>query len=231
MEGRIMKNAKFVAVALLLVLLVGCASSVTKSEVDREYMARYNYGQRVGLWFVDRFNDIFDTFQVDLMFGATPTWPLINARVTKFLQLGMGWFDGTRIGLRPRAFGVWQEQRQEYGFGPIYWISIKREPISGLPAMFDHSYEYTGWDIMEKPNWKEGNGGVLDVGATVFIVVIGAHANIATFETLECIIQFIPVDLILFICNYPQPVLDFMKDDTYNQLKMQIEAEKGLDKK
>ena len=224
-----MKNAKFVALALLLVLAVGCASSVAKSEVDREYTSRYNYGQRLGLWFVDRFNDIFDTVQVDLMFGASPTWPLINARVTKFVQLGMGWFDGTRVGLRPRAFGVWTERRKEYGFGPMYWIELERDPFSGLPAMFDHSYEYTGWDILEKPSWKEGNGGVLDVGATVFVVVIGLHANVATFETLECAIQLVPIELVLYLFNYPQPIFDFMKDDTYNKVKMEIEAEQGLD--
>ena len=27
------------------------------------------------------------------MFGASPTWPLLNARVTKFLQVGMGLFQ------------------------------------------------------------------------------------------------------------------------------------------
>ena len=224
-----MKNAKFVALALLLVLMVGCVSNVTKSEFDREYRTQYNYGQRLGLWFVDRFNDITDMVQLELMVGAVPTWPLINVRATKFVQVGMGWFDGYRMGFRPRSVGVMRETRKEYGVGALYWVEMKRETVSGVAATFDQDYEYAGWDILEKPFAKEGNGGVLDIGATVYVVAIGLHANIATFETIESALQLcIPLDLILVLCNYPEPVLDFMKDDRYNNRKREFEEKEGI---
>ncbi len=224
-----MKNGKILALVLCL-LIAGCASNVVKSEVDREYRSRYDYGERVGLWFVDRFNDFFDIFQADLSFGPglSPTWPLVNVHATEFAEAGVGWFEGTKVGLKERSFGVWEEKRKEYGLGPFYSLDVHRVPVAGTKHIFDQAYDYTGWDLLEAPTSKEDERHWLDFGAGVHLLVLGADVNFGTFEAADFILGLNPIELLLRLFNYDQPITDFMHDDTWSRVRTELEKTKGL---
>ena len=224
-----MKIAKVLALVLGL-FLASCASSTVKSEVDREYQSRYSYGGRVGNWFLDRWFDLTDVVQADISFGQglQPTWPLVNVHVTEFAQIGMGWSDTTRVGLKERAFGVWDERRKEYGLGPFYHLDIDREASFGTELVFAHNYQYTGWDLLEDPVWKEHERDWFDVGAAVHFVVIGAQVNFATFEAADFIFGLNPLGLILTLFNYNDPIWDFMDDDRYSRVEAELMRERGL---
>jgi hypothetical protein len=229
MEGRIMNNAKLLAIALALLILTGCVSNVVKSEVDREFQSRYDYGERIGVWFVDRFNDLFDVVQVDLSIGAGLGYgALLNAHVTDFGQVGAGWFEGTKVGLKERAFGVWEEKRTEYGLGPFYHYEVARTPVFGTTRAFDHAYDYTGWSIMEDPAWKEDETHWSDVGAAAHFLVLGAEVNVGVFEAFDFVFGFEPISFILRFFDYHHPYTDFQGDDTWNQVRAELEEEKGL---
>lgn len=216
-----MKNAKFTAL-LVGLLLAGCASDVVHNEVEREYRERHSYGARIGLWFVDRFNDLTDVAQVDLSFGASPTWPLVNAHITEFGEAGLGYFRGTRIGWKERSLGVWEEERSEYGVGPFYYTEIKRTTTAGTKFAWDHDWEYAGFAFADGGG-KPAETDLLDVGGLFHFIAIGASANISTFEVFDFVLGFEPIEFILLLTTATsETYVDFMKDDNFARLRQEM---------
>jgi len=88
-------------------------------------------------YFLSRWYDLVDI--VDFSFGAGPGF-LVNARATKFFQVGFGYSDAYRVGFRGRSAGIWREKRLEGGISILYYQKIKRERVTGWVENFrsDH---------------------------------------------------------------------------------------------
>ena len=221
MEGSTMKNAKLTAL-LICLLLASCASDVVHNEVEREYREQHGYGARVGLWFVDRFNDLFDVAQVDLSFGVSPTWPLINAHITEFGEVGLGYFQGTRIGWKERSVGVWHEERSEYGVGPFYYTKISRRTEAGTKFAWDQDWEYSGMAFADGGG-KAAETDLLDVGGVVHLIAVGVSANFSTFEAIDFILGCEPIEFILLLTTVTsETYVDIMQDDNFSRLRAEM---------
>lgn len=243
MEGKIMKSAIVLALGFCL-LGAGCVTNNVVTEVDREYQARYSYAERVGLWFLDRLNDAADVFQASVTTGFGG--PLFNIHVTEVAQIGLGWFEGTRLGYEERAFGIWEEKRGEYGLGPMYYVNLERKAVAGtaFPLLvppwlgfdfyptnvFKHDYKYTGLDIVEKPVWKEDQH-YSSVGFRFHLFLVGLSANLNVAELVDWFLGWNPVGLILTLCDYHQLPWDVMHDGTWFELKDELERERNLEEK
>ncbi len=237
-----MKSATMLALAVCL-LTAGCVTSNVMTEVDREYESRFGYFERVGTWFVDRINDAGDVVQVTGTYGFGL---LANIHFTELGQLGIGWFEGGSISWEERAFGVYRNHRSEYGVGPYYYIDVERKCVAGgiwplipfFPSFrmyptyaFRHDYSYSGLDILEKPVWKEDDGHYANVGFRFHLFCVGAEIDWSLSETLDWLLGWNPVGLILTLCNYYETPWDFMQDDTWHQVRIELEAERNLETK
>ncbi|MHC4472497.1 MAG: hypothetical protein ACYTDY_05095 [Planctomycetota bacterium] len=223
-----MKNARIVAL-VLCVLFAGCVSSVITSEVDREYKARYSFGERFGLWWLDRFQDtLFDGAvipQTTFTFGFGNYAEVHNG----LYAFGGGWVEGYSVGMKERALGVWHEKRKEYGFAMFYWRDLHRETAYGIPAAFEHDYDYTGWDLLEdKPVWKEDETHWSDFGFAVPVLPgLTLGANWSLIEFWDAALGWIstPVSLPLVLVGFDQPFWDLKGDDRWNLIRKELEAE------
>jgi hypothetical protein len=230
MEGSIMKSAILLALGVCL-LGAGCATNNVMTEVDREYEARYDYGERLGIFFLDTLLDLTDTVQFNLSGGFGGALPLVNVHFTELAQIGIGWFEGMNIGWEERAIGAWEEKRGEYGLGPMYMMEIDRKAHSGTTTLFRHDYKYTGLDILEKPEWKEDQHWS-SIGARFHLFVVGAGINFNMAEIADFVLDIIPglpLGLVLTLCNYYEMPWDFMGDTTYKSVEQDLEKEKDLE--
>ena len=201
-------------------------SSAVKEEVDRQLDEKYpGTVNWLFVWGKDRWFDLMDvaSFNLDVGrgFGA-------NVRLTEFAQVGLNWWDGQSWGMRGRTWGVWDTDEEERGLGPFYWIEYQRHPTWGTQSLFDHDYKYTGWDLLETGNPKVTNGDWSEIGAKAHLLAIGAGARLSPVEAVDFIAGLFPVSLVANIFGYRDPVPDLMSDDTYAQVKAQLEDEKGL---
>lgn len=227
MEGRIMKSAIMLALGVCL-LCAGCATNNVMTEVDREYEARYDYVERVGNFFLDWVLDLTDTMQMNL--SAGPGFAL-NIHFSELAQIGLGWVEGMNIGWQERAIGAWEEHRGEYGLGPMYFMDLERRAHSGTTTLFRHDYDYTGLDIMEKPEWKEDQHWS-SVGARFHLFMVGADVNFNVAEIIDWVLATIPglpVGFVMTLCDYHEMPWDFMKDSTYKCVQKDLEMEKNLE--
>jgi hypothetical protein len=201
-------------------------SSATKEEVDRQFEERYpgtiNW---IYVWGKDRWFDLLDITSVNIDAGRGFG---LNLRVTEYAQIGLNWWDGTSWGWRGRTWGAWETSEVERGVGPFYWIEYQRHPTWGTQSLFDHDYKYTGWDILETGNPKVTNGDWSEIGGKIHFLALGAGVRISPVELCDFVAGLFPVSFVANVIGYRDPVPDIMNDDTYAQIKQQLEDEKGL---
>ena len=201
-------------------------SSATKEEVDRQFEERYpgtiNW---IYVWGKDRWFDLLDITSLNIDAGRGFGF---NVRATEYLQLGLNWWDGTSWGWRGRTWGAWETSEVERGVGPFYWIEYQRHPTWGTQSLFDHDYKYTGWDILETGNPKVTNGDWSEIGGKIHVLALGAGVRISPVELCDFVAGLFPVSFVANVVGYRDPVPDLMNDDTYAQIKQQLEDEKGL---
>src|SRR5262245_60655112 len=95
---------------LLLGLLAcgACKSSRAYREQVQKPVESWPLSKRLWVPIKDALFDTCDVATADLSIG-NGLW--VNAKATKVLHAGAGYFDGVRRGVRPRALGVWSETR------------------------------------------------------------------------------------------------------------------------
>ncbi|MFW6107256.1 MAG: hypothetical protein ACOC8A_01050 [bacterium] len=79
----------------------------------------------VAQYFGDRWKDFLDIFNLKLALGDGASF-LVHVRPTRFLQLGVGRFAGTKVGFDGPSAGVFGEGRVEAGASIFYWAWIGR---------------------------------------------------------------------------------------------------------
>jgi hypothetical protein len=203
-------------------------SSATKEEVDRRFEQDYpGTISWLYVWGRDRWFDLMDVVSWDLSFGRGFG---VNAHVTEFAQAGVNWWDGVSWGMRGRAWGVWETHEVYRGLGPFYWLEFERKPQWGTKTLWDHEYKYTGWDIQEpgQANMeKRIHDDWSDVGATVHLLAVGAHASASPVEAVDFVVGLFPVGLVANVVGYHHPIFDIMKDDTWSDIEKALNNERG----
>jgi len=201
-------------------------SSAVKEEVDRQFEERYpgtiNW---LYVWGADRWFDLMDIASFNIDFGKGFG---VSVKATEFMEVGINWWDGMSWGMRGRAWGVWETHEVDRGFGPFYWVELERKPTWGTESLFGHEYKYTGWDLHETADAKISNGDWSEIGAKVHVFAIGAGVKVSPIEAVDFVAGLFPVGLIANVAGYHEPIPDIMGDDTWSQIKKELEDEKGL---
>lgn len=142
----------------------------------------------------DRAADALDV--VDLSAGISEGFA-VNVRATKLLQIGMGGYRGLAwAGLADGAFDVWQEERSEFGLGPLYvhevfrWDTSRVLPIR-FPLYGDPGFREIPWDLEHL-----SDRGWFDVGATLNVVFLGLNAAVSPVEFVDWMVGFAGLDLL-----------------------------------
>lgn len=201
-------------------------NSPSVDEVNRVFNERcgHLFGW-TGVWIGDRFADLFDVLTINLSFGQGIG---VNAHVTEFVELGFNWWEGTALGMRGRAWGVWDSDEFDRGVGPFYWVELERIPTAGTVSLFNHEYKYVGWDFSENSLNKASHDDWSSVGATAHLLFVGAEVGVSLLECADFIAGWLPLGPITGWLGMEQPIWDIQKDDTWSQMAREIEAEKGL---
>jgi hypothetical protein len=202
-------------------------SGAVKEEVDRKFEEAYpgtiNW---LYVWGKDRWFDLLDVASVNIDAGRGFGF---NIHLTEFAQIGLNWWDGTSWGMRGRTWGTWETHEVDRGLGPFYWIEFERRPTWGTQSLFNHDYKYTGWDILEDADdAKVGHHDWSEVGASVHLFALGAGVSVSPIEAVDFVAGLFPVSLVANVAGYRDPVPDIMADDTWSQIKRELEDEKGL---
>ncbi len=203
---------RVITLVALLALLSGChVYQFNKPLVGDETLVKKQvpmYGGKdffssVNGWFVSRGCDFMDMF--GLAFSNGDGYQL-NARCTKILQLGAGDLTQTeKMGFYGREVGLWQETRQELGFGPLYWNRFKKTALNGNEFFFEwfpSDQEVTDLDLSihnDRSFWQ--------VGFNLHLLA-GGEAYVDVYEVFDFAAGFIPT----FLFGYP---IDAAHDDVW----------------
>ena len=144
-------------VAFGLLATAACKSSNAFREHVEDGTKDWGYFHKVGVACWDALLDFADIFPGGVNVSAGQgAW--VNAQATKVAHVGAGYFDGVRIGFRPRAFGAWSERRGEGGLSVFYWRDLRRQPIWGTTTLFAQGAAFRGFDLdhqREDGHWTE----------------------------------------------------------------------------
>ena len=201
-------------------------SSPVKEEVDRVFEEEHpGVVNWIFVWGKDRWFDLMDIISWDVHFGRGFG---ANLALTEYAQIGLNWWEGTALGQRGRAWGMWHEESVDRGLGPFYWLEYERSPTWGTQSLFDHEYKYMGWDLLEESPNKAGHNDWSEVGGSVNLFAVGARAFASPIEAVDFIAGLIPIQLVTNIIGYHQPVFDIQGDDTWSELRDDLARDMGL---
>ena len=202
----------FIAAALATLASGACQQTAAYRDVVDN--TDWNYGGMVVDSTKDMFLDLFDI--VDFNLGAGDGI-LLDVQPTKIAHVGMGWADAVRVGIRPRAFGMWSQRQAEYGLSVFYWRDINRQAAVGTSTLFDQSMSYKGFDL----DHQNETGHWLDIGVNVHALLIGGELFVSPKETLDFVFSVgrwvftvIPVRSLLHVCGADVIPLDPSSDNT-----------------
>jgi len=201
-----------IPVLMLLACTFACQTNPKMEAYDDQVDEELGLAMKVPVYFWDRFLDLTDVVQLNLGFGDGF---LFNIHATKLFQMGLGYRDGVCVGLMPRSFGMWHEDRVEGGvafpifFGDLYYKNLQREALFGTPTLFDHDVCFTGADHRsnDSHHWS-------DLGFSLHLFVLGLDAELSPVQVFDFVFGFfgmpylIPVDPIGFGTE-----LDIANDD------------------
>ena len=223
-----MKKFWVPALGLAATSLLGCqVYHLDGTELSKEYAtvaevkSDWSYGDRLYISAKDTFWDIFDVLSVDASFGDGF---VANAHATRFLNLGMGWFDGICWGTIERGYGRWSERGFEYGMGPFYWKNLTRQPIYGNRSLFEKGIEYEGFELDQ----MNKDGEKLDLGARLHLAYLGLDVNASPKELLDLGVSVVELGyhLVLWPVNWAldldPPMIDLSDDDELAHLEREL---------
>lgn len=140
-------------------------------------------------YFLSRWYDLVDI--VDFSIGAGPGF-LINARATKFAQVGFGYSDAYRVGFRGRSAGVWREKRLEAGVSILYYQKIKRERVTGWVEDFRADKMDLDTATVYQNN---ADRSFLGIGAT-FHALILVDINVRPAQAADWVLGWFGIDVL-----------------------------------
>jgi len=214
--------------ALLASGLVGCrVYDYDQVELSQEYQTvadvkrDWSYTDRLYVSCKDVWWDLLDIVSLDTSWGDGL---IANVHFTRFGNLGLGWFDGLRLGWNQRASGTWAERGYEYGVGPFYWKDKTKEPVYGNRVLFENSYSYTGFEI-DKNNI---DGETLDIGARVHLAYVGVSADVSPKEAVDFVVSVgsFAYTLVLWpfsaIYDLDPPEIDLSDDNELSRIRKEL---------
>jgi hypothetical protein len=146
-------------------------------------------GGQAAHYFLSRWYDLLDI--VDFSVGAGPGF-LVHAQVTKLAQVGIGYSDSRRFGLRGRSPGVWREIRQEVGVSLLYYQKIEREKIAGwVETMRCEKMDLDTAEVYGNNNDRS----FLGVGATVHLGVL-VDVNVRPMQAIDFVLGLFTIDVL-----------------------------------
>jgi len=205
---------KKAAVLAALLTLAGVACHSTQARQDVVDHTDWSYLGMVGDTSKDAALDLADIVTLDFSFGDGL---LADAQPTKIFHLGMGWMDAVRVGLRPRAFGVWEQRQAEYGVSIFYYRDISRQAVYGTSTLFAESMSYKGFDM----DHQNQTGHWLDISANAHLLLMGAEAGVSPKQTLDFglslikwVVTVIPIRSAFHAIGSDSLWIDIGNDDT-----------------
>lgn len=178
-----MRKALFVCIMIFsIAMLAGCkAPSMQDRSNDGAQIFRFNVGLGPGL--------------------------LVNAQVTRVLQLGVGTYESRRYGFRDGHGWVWDERRYDMNLiAPIWgWEDVPSVLHGGMPVtpLYGDQYdrlppgeEPGGWGWAEMPlAINDKNRGWFEVAANVHLIFVGVDAGIDFGEMADYVFGWFGLDL------------------------------------
>lgn len=152
-------------------------------------------------YLANRVDDFLDIFNLKLLLGDSSTI-LVHVRATRFAQLGVGRFCGTKIGFDGPCAGTYGEGRVEAGISVFYWSWIGRHADKKLITA---DAEKRNWffgqidDITDSSKYREyfdGNRPWDTIGATFAIPLLpGFEAYINPAEAIDFVFSLFGTDM------------------------------------
>jgi hypothetical protein len=142
-------------------------------------------------YLTNRVDDFLDILDLKLLMGDSGTF-FLHVRATRFLQLGLGRFCGTKVGFDGSCSGTYGEGRIEAGLSVFYWSWIGRHADKKLITA---DAEKRNWffsqidDITDSSKYREyfdGNRPWHTIGATLALPFLpGLEAYINPAEAVD----------------------------------------------
>jgi len=155
-----------------------------------------------GGYLANRFDDFLDIFNLKLMMGDERTI-FFHVRATRFLQVGLGRFCGTKVGFDGTSAGTYGEGRIEAGLSVFYWSWIGRHVDKKLITA---DAERRNWffgqmdDITDSSKYREyfdGNRPWDTLGASFALPFLpGIEAYIDPAEAVDFALSFFAIDML-----------------------------------
>lgn len=121
----------------------------------------------------------------------------VNVRATKLAQVGLGGYRGVYwAGLKGGELDVWMEERAELGVGPLYMHEVFRSRGCRLldirhPLFGDAGWREHSWDLSHLTD-----RGLLDLGVTLNLVIVGLDLALKPAEVADLFAGFAGYDLL-----------------------------------
>jgi len=202
-----------------------------------EYAA---YRQEVDGWgwfkyaavsFGDLAGDLLDIFSVEVSMG--PGF-LYDIQYTKLGEMGGGYADYVKIGMRGRACGVYREKRREGGISGLYYRELDFYPIFGNRALYERPRGLRDFTLRHNSDrhWA-------DLGGSIHAGLLGGGAYVSPMEAVDFGVNLLclPYNLVLRpignLCNFRPPEIDIANDGRFAQVRKKhnlrvVEAEEGF---
>lgn len=210
---------KVLALAALAAALTLGSCRTTASRQNVVDHTNWSYGHLLGNATKDMLLDLCDIAYVN---GGVGDGLLFDVQFTKLAHVGAGWADTVRLGLRPRAIGVWSQRQAEYGLSLFYWRDINRQATFATSTLFDQSTSYRGFDL----DHQRETGHWLDFSVHVHALLLGVEASASpkeaidfVFSTLKFVFTLIPVRSGLHAAGADVLWIDPASDDTDSMWK------------
>lgn len=164
----------------------------------------------------DRMLDFVDWFQIPftMRFHMGPGI-LLNGRLTKFAQVGCGFFEGETLGFKGRELGYWREKREELGVSIFYITKTSKDVLVGNRFLFEAMRKAEPEAVGDLDIFRDDDRDKWDCGLTVHLLFVGFDWDF--FRTREFFDFWVGLT-----------TLDMQKDDIKNRLRKGEAASAGF---
>lgn len=130
----------------------------------------------------------------------------LSVRVTKVVQAGVGSYRGLFwVGLKDGLLDVWQEERSEFGLGPLYIHEVFRDRGARLLAIRYPLFADPGFREYSLDVTHLSDRGWFGAGATANFIFLGVDASLELAELLDFLTGFAAYDLLHDDVHGPSP--------------------------
>ena len=208
-----------------IVLLAGCAGVMESREYKayKDEMKDLTLDQRFAIALKDWALDLSDVFSMEIGAGE---YIGADVQATELGQGGALFGRVMKYGWRDRAWGYYDERRQEGGASWFYYRDMHMTPLTGNEQLFKRRRLMQDFPIRHNDDWHW-----MDCGFEVGFIFGGTSAHVSPKQTLDFAISTIslPFELtlkpILYECGVRTPEIDVCQDDTAAQMRREKHPE------